>query len=97
MPTLQTDQNLIREEAARLGDSIYETRLKALLEPAFDGQVVAIHLPSQEYFLGPTLLDAADQLRRKYPEAGRGEIYGRRVGSRAIIRAHTPRVTGGQP
>lgn len=97
MPTLQTEQSIVREEAARPGESVYETQLRALLEPAFNGQVVAIHLPSQEYFLGSSLLEAADNLRRKYPEAGRGEIYGRKVGSRAVIRAHTPRVTGGEP
>jgi hypothetical protein len=89
----RTDTAIIREKAARAGESIYEQQLKSLLEPACNGQIVAIHLPSQEYFLGHSLLEAADRLRQKYPSAARGEIYARGVGERVVIRAHTPRVT----
>jgi len=93
MAISQTDAATIREEAARLGESIYEQQLKSLLEPACRGQVVAIYLPSREYFLGHSLLEASDCLRQKYPDAVRGEVYARGVGEPAVIRAHTPRVT----
>jgi len=74
-----------------LGEAIYEQHLKARLEPACNGQIVAIHLPSQEYFLGSSILEAADRLRQKYPDAARGEVYARAVGERAAIRARAPR------
>ncbi len=77
------------------GEAVWLDQLRALLEPECNGQIVAIHLPTQEYFLGRTLLEAADQLRQKYPEAQRGETYARAVGPRAAaIRARSPRVKG---
>ncbi len=70
--------------------AVYADQLRALLEPEGNGQIVAIHLPTQEYFLGRTLLEAADQLRQKHPDARRGETYARAVGSRAAtIRARS--------
>ncbi len=83
-----------KEDAAQAGETLYAQRLKALLEPACLGQIVAIHLPSQEYFLGRSFLEAADCLRRKYPAAAPGEVYARGVGQRVVIRARTPRVKG---
>ena len=92
----QADTTSVRERAAQIGESIYEQQLKPLLEPAYVDQFVAIHLPSREYFLGHSLLEAADLLRLKYPDAARGEVYARCVGQRAAIHARTPRVTGTQ-
>jgi hypothetical protein len=90
---LQSESVSAREETAQIGEAIYEKHLKARLEPDFRGQIVAIHLPSQDYFLGLSILEAADRLRQKYPYASFGEVYARAVGERAAIRAHTPRVT----
>ena len=81
-----------KEEVARAGEWLYEQRLKSVLEPTHNGELVAIHIPSGEYFLGQSLLEASDGLRRKYPQAVHGEIYARRVGDRVVIRIHTPRV-----
>lgn len=92
--SVQTDVSLSREEAARAGELIYEQHLKPLLEPSHNGSVVAIHIPSRDYFLGESLLEVADRLRKKYPHANRGEVYSRGVGERILIRARTPRVTG---
>lgn len=88
----QADIVTRREEAARAGEQFYEQRLKLLLEPSHNGKVVAIYLPSQEYFLGDSLLEAADLLRQNYPNAARGEVYARGIGAQAVIRARTPRV-----
>jgi len=85
-----------REEVARAGEHIYEQNLRSLLEPAHTGRLVLIHLPSQDYFLVDSLVEGADRLREKYPNASRGEVYTRRVGQEAVIRARTPRVTGEQ-
>lgn len=84
----------VREEIARAGERIYELRLKTVLEPQHIGRVVAIHIPSQDYFLADSILDASDRLREKYPDAERADTYIRGVGERALIRAFTPRVVG---
>ncbi|MEK6320041.1 MAG: hypothetical protein AABN33_00015 [Acidobacteriota bacterium] len=84
----------MREEAARAGELIYEQHIKSLVEPTHDGEVVAIHIPSRDFFLGNSLIEVSDRLRQKYPHAGRGEVYSRGVGKRIVIRARTPRVTG---
>ena len=81
--------------AAQRGEALYANQLRALLEPDCNGQIVAIHLATQEYFLGRTLLEAADRLRQKHPDAQRGETYARAIGPRAAaIRARSPRVRG---
>ena len=89
----QADIAVTREEAAHAGEQIYESRLKGLLEPHHKGRVVAIHIPSEDYFIGDSLLEASDLLRDKYPLAGRGDVYARGVGERVVIRARTPRIT----
>jgi hypothetical protein len=96
MTISEVDTATIRERAAQVGEAIYEQRLKPLLEPAYLGQIVAIHLPSQDYFLGQTFLEAADLLRQKYPTTVYGEIYARRVGHWAAIHLRTPRIRGTQ-
>ena len=88
----QTDVSAIREEAARAGEDIYEQRLRSVLEPGQRGRVVAIHIPSKEYFLSDSLLEASDGLRNKHPGASRGEVYARRIGEPALMRARTPSV-----
>ena len=90
----QADVIEAREEVARAGEHIYEQNLRSLLEPAHTGRLVLIHLPSRDYFLGDSLVEGSDRLREKYPNASRGEVYARRVGQGAVIRARTPRVTG---
>ena len=91
--SMQADIAVMREEAARTGERIYERRLKAVLEPDSQGRVVAIHIPSEDYFVGDSLLDASDLLRDKYPLAAHGDVYARVVGERVVMRARTPRVT----
>lgn len=90
---MQVDIETTREEAVKAGERFYEERLKSVLEPVHNGELVAIHIPTSEYFLGASLLEASDRLRKKYPNAGRGEVYARGVGIRAVIQSHTPRIT----
>ena len=90
---MQVDTDITRREAAKAGECLYEERLKPMLEPTHNGKLVAIHIPSREYFLGESLLEVSDRLREKYPQAAPGEIYARGVGDRAVIRTRTPRVT----
>ncbi len=94
---MHLDIALTREAAAEAGEYLYETRLKSILEPSHNGKLVAIHLPTKEYFIGESLIEASNRLREKYSEAGPGEIYIRGIGTRAVINAHTPRVTRVRP
>jgi hypothetical protein len=89
----QADVIEAREEVARAGEQIYERNLRSILEPTHSGRLVLIHLPSHDYFLGDSFVEGSDRLREKYPNATRGEIYARRVGPEAVIRARTPRIT----
>ena len=58
------------EEIERLSDrgaAIYGERLKALLEPAHNGEWVAIHVDTGDYALGKNPPRALDALREKQP------------------------------
>jgi hypothetical protein len=90
----QADVIEAREEVARAGEHIYEQSLRSLLEPIHTGRLVLIHLPTHDYFVVDSLIEGSNRLREKYPNASRGEVYARRVGQEAVIRARTPRVTG---
>lgn len=81
-----------RDAAAQAGERIYDEQLTSL-GPEHLGELVAIYIPTREYFLGETLLEAVSKLRRKHPNAAQGEVYTRRIGERGIIYARTPRVT----
>ena len=90
---MHVDTALMRVAAAQTCERLYEARLKSSLEPSRNGRVVAIHLPTKKYFIGESLIEASNRLREKHSEAGPGEIYIRGIGTRAVINAHTPRVT----
>lgn len=55
------------DEVSRRGLAIYETRLKALLEPAHNGQVVAIHVDSGDHVVAASSPDALRAMRRVHP------------------------------
>ena len=96
MSSSQAEAISEKECAAERGEAIYE-QIKPLLESAHFGQIVAIHLPTEDYFLGPTFLEAVDLLRQKYPDPAYSEVYSRRVGHHAAIHVRTPRAAGTQP
>ncbi|OLD24554.1 MAG: hypothetical protein AUJ04_09015 [Acidobacteria bacterium 13_1_40CM_3_55_6] len=90
---MHVDTALTREAAAQAGESLYETRLKSILEPSHNGKLVAIYISTKEFFVGESLIEASNRLRERHSQAGPGEIYIRGIGTRAVIHAHTPRVT----
>ena len=64
---------LSEEELERLsakGRALYQERLKSLLEPAHNGDEVAIHLDSGDYEVGPRRARPHFTLRRRHPEGG---------------------------
>ena len=50
------------------GQAIYEQRLKGQLEPAHEGQIVAIEVESGDYFIGQSVVEAARKARAKHPD-----------------------------
>ena len=94
---MHVDTALTREAAAQAGESLYETRLKSILEPSHNGKLVAIYISTKEFFVGESLIEASNRLRERHSQAGPGEIYIRGIGTRAVINAHTPRVTRVRP
>ena len=81
----------LRDGAAHAGERIYVNQLNSL-EPEHNGRLVAIHIPTREYFLGDSLIEATDRLRQKHQDATIGEVYTRRIGEPAVVRARTPRI-----
>ena len=71
------------EETARLGDAIYEERVRARVEREHYGDVVAIDVNSGDYAVADEVLAAADALRQRRPNA---DIWFVRVGFRALDR-----------
>ncbi len=66
-----------RAEFIAKAQEVYE-KLKGELEPAHEGEIVAIHPDDGEHFLGKTLNDADEQAFAKYPDEW---VYFVRVGS----------------
>jgi hypothetical protein len=56
------------DEFVRKAESIYASRLQAILEPAHLGQFVAIEPESGNYFLGRTLNEASRAARATFPD-----------------------------
>jgi len=56
------------DEFVRRAESIYISRLRAILEPTHIDQFVAIEPDSGDYFLGKTLNEATRAARVTYPD-----------------------------
>ena len=54
---------------ARDGEALYNTQLRAELEPQHSGEFVAIEPLSRRYFLGPTATAALVTARNTMPES----------------------------
>jgi hypothetical protein len=71
------------EEIARRGDALYEREIRAQVEPAHRGKVVAIDVDRGEYVIDDNALSASQRLLARHPDA---EIWCVRVGSRVLHR-----------
>ena len=56
------------DEVARRGFQIYETTLKSLLEPQYDGHTVAIHVDTGDYAVARASADAMRAMRKLHRE-----------------------------
>ncbi|NQT83260.1 hypothetical protein HQ563_09560 [bacterium] len=60
---------MILEEVVKGGQELYESRLKELLEPESNGRFVAIELPTGNYFLGSTIVEALENAELRFPNS----------------------------
>jgi hypothetical protein len=74
---------LSAEEVARRGDAIYAQTIRAHLEPAHEGEIVAIDVLSGDYAVAEDALAAVQDLRTRRPDA---EVWLMRVGSWVLDR-----------
>ena len=70
--------NELADELGEKGMAIYEHHLKAVLEPAYNRQFVAIHLDSGDYEVAGTSGNAMRAIRKKHPRDGR--LFIRKIG-----------------
>jgi hypothetical protein len=68
LSTLRKDDSEPADDLAEGGQRLYDGRLKALLEPEYEGEFIAIDPDSERYFLGPTGLAALRAGRKELPD-----------------------------
>ncbi len=71
-----------REEAARLGDEIYERDIRRQIEADHYGEFVSIDVDSGDWAVSKDLLASAKRLREQRPDAI--DVWSVRVGYRVI-------------
>ncbi len=82
-------RRLERDEIGHRGSQIYQTKLRTILEPQFDGKFVAIDVESEEYEVADEAGEASDRLWARLPDA---QILIERVGHRAAFYAYSSRL-----
>jgi hypothetical protein len=78
-----------KEEAARLGDEIYDRDVRAQVEPQHNGKIVALDLDTGAWEMDADEAVAAKRLEARHPDA---QIWVVRVGSRYVRRFGAGRV-----
>ncbi len=58
-------------DLSRQGLALYEAKMKAILEPRYDGQFVAIHVDTEDYAVGRSSGAATQALLKRHPIDGR--------------------------
>ncbi|MCG3196510.1 MAG: hypothetical protein HUU16_16610 [Candidatus Omnitrophica bacterium] len=71
------------KEHARKGDLIYQNQVRPMVEAGHQGRVVAIDVDSSDYELADNMIDAADRLLARNPDA---QIWFVRIGHRGVHR-----------
>ncbi len=72
-----------KEEFARMGDAIYEGKVRPLVEEGNKGRIVAIDIESGDYKVASDTLSASQYLIDRNPDA---QIWCVRIGYNAVHR-----------
>lgn len=75
-----------KEEFARRGNELYQTRIRSQVEAGNHGKVVAIDIDSGAFAVGDDTLQASETLLSQHPQA---QIWCVRVGYPAVHRLGT--------
>lgn len=70
-----------KEEFARRGNEIYETRIRSQVEAGNHGKIVAIDIETGAFEVADDTIAASDQLLERYPDA---QIWRVRIGHKAV-------------
>lgn len=70
-----------KEELARRGQELYESRIQHQVEPGNEGKIVAVDIESGAFEIANHVLPATNQLFEKYPDAQPWVV---RVGHRGV-------------
>ncbi|MBI4567520.1 MAG: hypothetical protein HY719_03895 [Planctomycetes bacterium] len=73
-------------DAGERAEAIYESRLKAVLEPAHDGEVLVIDPDTGEYCVGPKEIETLHEFQHRFPGVSPVLL---RVGRKALYRYGT--------
>jgi hypothetical protein len=72
-----------KEEFARRGDELYESKVRFQVEEGNRGKIVAIDLETGDFEVDASEIVACDRLEARHPE---GQIWIIRIGSRHVRR-----------
>lgn len=91
-PKAKPTKRLSREEAegeriSQKATRLYETKLKALLEPAYIGKFAAIEPDSADYFVAARMAEALQMARAKHPDK---KFFLVRIGFKAAVSFKNP-------
>ena len=91
-PKVKPTKRLSREEAegqriSRKATRLYETKLKALLEPDDIGKFAAIEADSEDYFVAARMAEAMQMARAKHPDK---KFFLVRIGFKAAVSFKNP-------
>lgn len=76
------------ELLCRRGKRLYQTKLKAILEPDYIGMFAAIEPDSGDYFLGTRMIEAVLKAEKKHPDK---LVFIVRIGFPAAVKSRSPR------
>jgi hypothetical protein len=72
-----------KEEFAKRGDALYESKIRSQVEEGHHGKIVAIDLETGAFEVDTSEIAACDRLEASHPEA---QIWMVRIGSRHVRR-----------
>ena len=72
-----------KEEFARRGDALYETKIRPLVEEGNQGKFVLIDIETGDYEVDEDELSSSDRLCERTPDA---QVWIKRIGNRSVRR-----------
>ncbi|MBI4852425.1 MAG: hypothetical protein HY819_11570 [Acidobacteria bacterium] len=79
----QIDKKYSKEEAARIGEEIYEKKIRPQVEDKYKNKVVAIDLETGDYAVGDNAIESSNNLSSLHKV---GDVWFVRVGHKSFHR-----------